>query len=142
MCVAARGARAAGRAYTTGWRADWRRRRRAGTGAPSGISQGNAGTGLDRGTQHPVRNSLQRRRRRSGASLLRGARLVAMKPDAIVANTAPVISALQQQTRTIPIVFVQVLDPVSSGFVESLARPGGNITGFSSYDFGLGAKWL
>jgi len=70
------------------------------------------------------------------------AELVAMKPDAIVANTAPVISALQQQTRTIPIVFVQVLDPVSSGFVESLARPGGNITGFSSYDFGLGAKWL
>ena len=70
------------------------------------------------------------------------AELVAMKPDAIVANTASVISALQQQTRTIPIVFVQVLDPVSSGFVESLARPGGNITGFSSYDFGLGAKWL
>src|SRR5262249_43424047 len=55
---------------------------------------------------------------------------------------APVISALQQQTRTIPVVFVQVLDPVSSGFVENLARPGGNITGFSSYDFGLGAKWL
>jgi putative ABC transport system substrate-binding protein len=56
------------------------------------------------------------------------AELVAMKPDAIVGNTAPVVSALQQQTRTIPIVFVQVLDPVSSGFVESLARPGGNIT--------------
>jgi putative tryptophan/tyrosine transport system substrate-binding protein len=69
------------------------------------------------------------------------AELVAMKPDAILGNTAAVVSALQQQTRTIPIVFVQVLDPVSSGFVESLARPGGNITGFSSYDFGLGAKW-
>jgi putative tryptophan/tyrosine transport system substrate-binding protein len=65
-----------------------------------------------------------------------------MKPDAILGNTAAVVSALQQQTRTIPIVFVQLLDPVSSGFVESLARPGGNITGFSSYDFGLGAKWL
>ena len=65
-----------------------------------------------------------------------------MAPDAILANTAQVVSALQQQTRTIPIVFVQVLDPVSSGFVESLARPGGNFTGFSGYDFGLGVKWL
>jgi putative tryptophan/tyrosine transport system substrate-binding protein len=68
--------------------------------------------------------------------------LVALAPDVILANTAPVVSALQQQTKTIPIVFVQVLDPVSSGFVESLARPGGNITGFSGYDFGLSAKWL
>jgi putative ABC transport system substrate-binding protein len=70
------------------------------------------------------------------------AELVALAPDAILANSAAVLSALQQQTKTIPIVFVGVLDPVSSGFVESLARPGGNITGFSGYDFGLGAKWL
>jgi putative tryptophan/tyrosine transport system substrate-binding protein len=70
------------------------------------------------------------------------AELVALAPDAILANSAAVLSALQQQTKTIPIVFVGVLDPVSSGFVESLARPGGNITGFSSYDFGLGAKWF
>jgi len=68
--------------------------------------------------------------------------LVGLAPDAILANTAAVVSALQQQTKTIPIVFVQVLDPVSSGFVESLARPGGNLTGFSGFDFGLGAKWL
>jgi putative ABC transport system substrate-binding protein len=70
------------------------------------------------------------------------AELIALAPDAILANTAPVVGALQQRTRTIPIVFVQVLDPVSSGFVDSLARPGGNLTGFSSVDFGLGAKWL
>ncbi len=70
------------------------------------------------------------------------AEIVAAAPDAILANTAPVVAALQQRTRTIPIVFVQVLDPVSSGFVDSLTKPGGNITGFSSYDFGLGAKWL
>jgi putative ABC transport system substrate-binding protein len=70
------------------------------------------------------------------------AELVASTPDVILANTAPVIAALQQQTGTIPIVFVQVIDPVSSGFVESLARPGGNITGFSSFDFGLATKWL
>src|SRR5262249_57581339 len=70
------------------------------------------------------------------------AEIVAAAPDAILANTAPVVAALQQRTRTIPIVFVQVLDPVSSGFVDSLSKPGGNITGFSGYDFGLGAKWL
>jgi ABC-type uncharacterized transport system substrate-binding protein len=70
------------------------------------------------------------------------AELVASTPDVILANTAPVIAALQQQTSTIPIVFVQVIDPVSSGLVESLARPGGNITGFSSFDFGLATKWL
>jgi putative ABC transport system substrate-binding protein len=70
------------------------------------------------------------------------AELIALAPDAILANTAAVVSALQQQTKTIPIVFVQVLDPVSSGFVGSLARPGGNITGFSGFDFSLGAKWL
>ena len=61
------------------------------------------------------------------------AEIVAAAPDAILANTAPVVAALQQRTRTIPIVFVQVLDPVSSGFVDSLSKPGGNITGFSGY---------
>ena len=78
----------------------------------------------------------------TGRARAYAAELLALAPNAILANTAPVVSALQQQTRTIPIVFVQVLDPVSSGFVESLARPGGNITGFSGFDFGLGAKWL
>src|SRR6266436_1355762 len=78
----------------------------------------------------------------TGRARAYAAELLALAPNAILANTASVVSALQQQTRTIPIVFVQVLDPVSSGFVESLARPGGNITGFSSFDFGLGAKWL
>jgi putative ABC transport system substrate-binding protein len=68
----------------------------------------------------------------TGRARAYAAELLALAPNAILANTATVISALQQQTRTIPIVFVQVLDPVSSGFVESLARPGGNITGFST----------
>jgi putative ABC transport system substrate-binding protein len=70
------------------------------------------------------------------------AELVAMAPDAILANTASVVSALRRQTQSIPIVFAQVVDPVSSGFVESLAHPGGNVTGFLSLDFGIGAKWL
>jgi putative tryptophan/tyrosine transport system substrate-binding protein len=70
------------------------------------------------------------------------AELVAMAPDAILANAAHVVSALRQQTQSVPIVFAQVVDPVSSGFVESLARPGGNVTGFLSSDYAMGAKWL
>ena len=70
------------------------------------------------------------------------AELVNLAPDVLVANSAPAVAALQQRTRTIPIVFAQVVDPVSAGFVENLARPGGNITGFVSLDYGFGAKWL
>ncbi len=70
------------------------------------------------------------------------AELIGSAPDVILANGAAVIAALQRQTRTIPIVFAQVVDPVNSGFVESLARPGGNITGFASLDYGFSAKWL
>src|SRR6516225_4742048 len=62
------------------------------------------------------------------------AELVGLSPDAILASNAPAVAALRQQTRTIPIVFVRVADPVGQGFVQSLARPGGNITGFSVYD--------
>jgi ABC-type uncharacterized transport system substrate-binding protein len=68
--------------------------------------------------------------------------MVGIGPDVIVANGAAVIGALQQLTKTIPVVFAQVVDPVSSGFVESLARPGGNLTGFTSVDYSIGAKWL
>jgi ABC-type uncharacterized transport system substrate-binding protein len=71
-----------------------------------------------------------------------GAELIRSAPDVILANSSIVVAALKQQTKTIPIVFAQVVDPVNSGFVDSLARPGGNITGFLSLDFGMGAKWL
>jgi putative ABC transport system substrate-binding protein len=70
------------------------------------------------------------------------AELVGLSPDALLASTAPAVAALRQQTRTIPIVFVLLPDPVGLGFVQSLARPGGNITGFSSYDASLMQKWL
>jgi putative ABC transport system substrate-binding protein len=70
------------------------------------------------------------------------AELVGLAPDAILASTAPAVRALREQTRTIPIVFVFVPDPVGQGFVQSLARPGGNITGFSSYDAAIIGKWL
>jgi putative ABC transport system substrate-binding protein len=70
------------------------------------------------------------------------AELVGRSPDAILASTPLAIMALRQQTRTIPIVFVLVLDPVGLGLVQSLARPGGNITGFSAYDPPIMGKWL
>jgi putative tryptophan/tyrosine transport system substrate-binding protein len=70
------------------------------------------------------------------------AELVGLMPDAILASTAPALAALRQQTRTIPIVFVVVPDPVGLGFVQSLARPGGNLTGFSSYDAPIIGKWF
>ena len=70
------------------------------------------------------------------------AELVGLAPDAILASNTPAVAALRQQTRTIPIVFATVSDPVGQGFVQSLARPGGNITGFSAYDAPLMGKWL
>jgi len=70
------------------------------------------------------------------------AELVGLSPDAILASTLPAIMALRGQTRTIPIVFVLVLDPVGQGLVRSLARPGGNITGFGAFDPTIVGKWL
>jgi putative tryptophan/tyrosine transport system substrate-binding protein len=70
------------------------------------------------------------------------AELVGLSPDAILASTAAAVAALREQTRTIPIVFALVADPVGLGFVQSLARPGANITGFSSFDAPLMGKWL
>jgi putative tryptophan/tyrosine transport system substrate-binding protein len=70
------------------------------------------------------------------------AELVALAPDVIVASASLATSTLQQTTRTVPIVFVGVVDPVGAGYVESLARPGGNLTGFSVFDYGLSGKWL
>jgi putative ABC transport system substrate-binding protein len=68
--------------------------------------------------------------------------LVALAPDVIVAATSTIVAPLQQITRTIPIVFVQVIDPVGTGLVTGLARPGGNTTGFTVFEYGLSPKWL
>ena len=68
--------------------------------------------------------------------------LVALSPDVILAAGGSHVGPLQQLTRTIPIVFVQVADPVGGGFVESLAHPGGNATGFSNFEFDISGKWL
>jgi putative ABC transport system substrate-binding protein len=68
--------------------------------------------------------------------------LVGSNPDVIVAAATPALELLKQATQTIPIVFAQVSDPVGGGFVPSLARPGGNITGFALYEYAIVAKWL
>ena len=68
--------------------------------------------------------------------------LVQLKPNAILAMTTPALAAIRQVTRTIPTVFVNVSDPVDGGFVASMARPAGNITGFTSFEYSLGSKWL
>jgi len=68
--------------------------------------------------------------------------LLALVPDVILASATPSVQALQQATRTVPIVFAIVADPVGAGFVDSLARPGGNVTGFTPFEYGISGKWL
>src|SRR4029078_10408300 len=68
--------------------------------------------------------------------------LIALQPDLILAQSTPATAAMQQETRTIPIVFAGVADPIGSGFAASLSRPGGNLTGLLQYEEGITGKWL
>jgi len=68
--------------------------------------------------------------------------LVALAPEVIVASASAAMGALQQMRTVPPIVFVSIIDPVGAGFVERLARPGGNVTGFALFEYSLSAKWL
>jgi putative ABC transport system substrate-binding protein len=68
--------------------------------------------------------------------------LVALAPDVILAAGGAVVPSLLQATRTVPIVFANVTDPVGAGIVANLARPGGNATGFTTFEYGICAKWL
>src|SRR5262249_44755974 len=70
------------------------------------------------------------------------AELVALAPDAVLAFSSTAVAPLLEATRTVPIVFAVVADAVSGGYVESLARPGGNVTGFTAYEYSMGGKWL
>ena len=70
------------------------------------------------------------------------AELVALAPDVVVAVTTAVAAALQRETRSVPIVFAGAVDPVGAGVVASLARPGGNTTGFTTFEYGISPKWL
>lgn len=70
------------------------------------------------------------------------AELITLAPDVILASGSTAVAALQQATRSVPIVFVTVVDPVGAGFVSSLARPGSNATGFMLIEYGSSGKWL
>ena len=70
------------------------------------------------------------------------AELVALVPDVILASSSVALSPLLEATRTVPIVFAGIGDPVAAGYVDSLARPGGNATGFTVYEYSIGGKWL
>jgi putative ABC transport system substrate-binding protein len=70
------------------------------------------------------------------------AELVALAPDVILASGVPNVTALLQATRSVPLVFLQVIDPVGAGLVASLARPGGNATGFTVFEYGMSGKWV
>jgi ABC-type uncharacterized transport system substrate-binding protein len=108
-----------------------------GWGVPAG-----AGTrGLDHRPQRGDRHSLGWRGQCRRDSKTRG-QLVALAPDVILAHGAGPVAALLQATRTVPIVFPVAVDPVGAGFVDSLARPGGNATGFMAFEYSLSGKWL
>ena len=79
-------------------------------------------------------DSAERRRRHAQE-------LAALSPDVMLAASNPVVLAMRQATRTVPIVFAQSIDPIGSGLIESLSRPGGNVTGFTQFEYGLSAKW-
>jgi putative ABC transport system substrate-binding protein len=70
------------------------------------------------------------------------AELLGMTPDLILANSTPVMAVLREQRYAVPIVFTQVTDPVGEGLVQNLAHPGGHLTGFTSFEFSIGTKWL
>jgi putative tryptophan/tyrosine transport system substrate-binding protein len=70
------------------------------------------------------------------------AELLALGPDVVLASTTPIVTTLQQASRTVPIVFAGAIDAVGAGIVASLARPGGNVTGFNSFEYSISAKWL
>jgi len=78
----------------------------------------------------------------AGRNRRHAAELVELAPDVILASGGSIVGPLLQATSTVPVVFTQTPDPVGAGFVESLARPGGNATGFSIFDYSLGGKWL
>jgi putative tryptophan/tyrosine transport system substrate-binding protein len=68
--------------------------------------------------------------------------LVGLRPDVLIGRSTPATAALKQHTSTIPIIFVNIPEPVAQGFVQSLARPGGNVTGFTNFEASVGGKWL
>jgi putative tryptophan/tyrosine transport system substrate-binding protein len=84
-----------------------------------------------------------RHRGRSNAEALRNAAdLLALAPDVILAHSSTAVTAVLEASRAVPIVFTIVADPVGAGFVESLAHPGSNVTGFTNFEYAIAGKWL
>jgi putative ABC transport system substrate-binding protein len=106
----------------------------------SGLAQGLAELGWADG--HNLRMDVRWAAANVNRARMHAKALVDLQPDVILANSTPVTAALQRETRTIPIVFAGISDPVGSGFVASLPRPGGNLTGFINVEASLGGKWL
>jgi hypothetical protein len=110
-------------------------------GALWGFPGGATATWLDRRPQRADRQPLGLGDDADGFRKI-AKELVALAPDVILATGSIAMGPLQQLTHTVPVVFVLVTDPVGAGYVESLAHPGGNATGFTTFEFALGAKWL
>ena len=140
-CRAARGAGAAGRSHAAHWLAHEPGCGQSGWPGPNcGVPPRPAGIGLDVGRN--VRIDTRWGEDDADRERKYATELVALAPDIILASGTLSVAALQQVSRTLPIVFAAVTDPVGAGFVDSLARPGGNATGFMIYEYSLSAKWL
>src|SRR5262249_32540054 len=132
----------AGGADAAHWRAhEPSCRRSARSGPPRGVPANPAAIGLERWPQCADRHPLGGRERSDRARRY-AQELVTLAPDIFLAEGTVSVGALQYVTRTLPIVFASVLDPVGAGFVDSLSRPGGNATGFMTFEYGFSGKWL
>ena len=141
VASAARRARAASRANAAHRCAhEPGRGRSARTGAPRSVRQGLRELGWTDGRN--VRIDIRWAAGNADDTRKYAAELVALAPDVILASGGTVVGTLLQTTRTVPIVFTQIADPVGGGLVASLARPGGNATGFTAFEYGMGGKWL
>src|SRR5262249_6121974 len=139
--MAARGARAAGRLDATGRRTDALCRERSHSASlVQHLCAGNAGPRLGGRPQCSDQRTLGGRRGRPHPDA--GERAGRPQARCRFAVTTPSVNAVRRETRTIPIVFTQVTDPVAQGIVESLARPGGNITGITIFEPEIGGKWV
>jgi putative tryptophan/tyrosine transport system substrate-binding protein len=140
-CLADRGACPAIRAGAAHRGTLFACRRRSGIGvAPRSLREGNQGVGLDNG----VNLRIDYRWSQNDPELIRkfAAELVALGPDVILTSGSVVAGPMVRATKDVPIVFLQVIDPVGSGLIESMAQPGANVTGFTQFEYSLAGKWL
>jgi len=139
--MAAGGSGATTRAHAAHRRAPSRNRGRCGISSlGGGVSAGAGKIRLEH--RHNVRIDIRWATDNSDAVRRHAAELAALAPDVVLAPGASTLGPLLQVTRTVPIVFAIVADPVGAGFIDSLARPGGNATGFTSFEYAIGGKWL